>query len=270
MSIIIDPATGGFTSNGPFGLFIQRIDTSNDSIDGSNLDDVIYAYDGDDVVNGSGSHDLIYGGDGKDKLYGGFGNDVIFGNQGDDSIDGGEGNDILYGGRGGDTIDGGSGADFISGNLGGDFIDGGAGDDTVYGGQASDTINGGSGADFISGDLGNDLITGGSGADTFSFVGDLAQLGLDTLVDFNPQEDKIQVGKELFGSNQGRAINPTEFLTVNNFNDAAAVSNAKIIYDSATGLLYYNLDSLKGNEAPFAQLQPGLSSDALFKSLEMF
>lgn len=84
------------------------------SREGSLIDDVIYAYGGNDYVNGYGGNDTIYGGDGNDYvLHGLAGNDVIYGEAGNDTINGGADNDTLYGGSGIDTMTGGAGADIF-------------------------------------------------------------------------------------------------------------------------------------------------------------
>ena len=69
---------------------------------------------------------------------------------------------------------GGDGGDFLYGDNGNldddDTLDGGAGDDSLYGGG------------------GDDLLTGGHGRDVFYFND---HSGIDTVTDFNPNEDRI-------------------------------------------------------------------------------
>ena len=72
-------------------------------------------------------------------------------------------------------------------------IYGGAGDDTIIGGAGDDRIIGGAGDDTIIGGAGDDMLTGGVGADTFIWT--KADVGAgsatrDTVVDFNPADDK--------------------------------------------------------------------------------
>jgi hypothetical protein len=72
-------------------------------------------------------------------------------------------------------------------------IYGGAGDDTIIGGAGDDTIIGGAGDDMLIGGAGDDMLTGGVGADTFIWT--KADVGAgsatrDTVVDFNPADDK--------------------------------------------------------------------------------
>ncbi len=69
----------------------------------------------DDTLEGSNQNDLIFGEKGWDVLSGWRGQDVIYGGQGNDHIYGGEGNDFIYGGPGDDTyyINTGDGTDRI-------------------------------------------------------------------------------------------------------------------------------------------------------------
>jgi serralysin len=224
-------------------------------------------------IQGTEGNDRLNGSTGNDSISLLAGDDLLDADAGNDFVSAGEGSDSVFGGAGSDTIDGGNGNDSLQGNTGNDSIAGGEGNDTIYGGRDADTLDGGAGDDLISGDRGSDVLTGGAGTDIFAFGGfggDVPQLGLDTLVDFNVAEgDKIRLDKQIFfGSDTARPIAASDFQA--STPDAAGTSAAKIIYDSATGLLYFNLDSLPGNETAFAQLPTGLDPQAVFNSLEMF
>ena len=126
----------------------------NDTIIGSQADDVIYGQEGNDLLvgdapsgSGEGSTvDSIEGttvdsikkmsiddldafiqsvegtdADGDDRLFGGTGDDVLLGMGGDDYIDGGEGSDAIFGGRGNDIIVYDSNDYLVSGGSGIDF-----------------------------------------------------------------------------------------------------------------------------------------------------
>jgi Ca2+-binding RTX toxin-like protein len=77
--------------------------------------------------------------------------------------------------------------------------------DVLFGLDGNDKLLGDGGDDSLSGDDGNDTLTGGSGADSFNYsllLGDLYN-GIDTITDFNPVEDTIQIalgGSERFSS----------------------------------------------------------------------
>ncbi len=104
---------------------------------------------------------------GNDSLTGTNGEDIISGNQGADTLNGLGGNDILLGGKGSDSIDGGAGNDFLSGNNDNDTLIGGDGNDVIRGGKGNDILNGGAGNDILIGDRDQDILTGGDGNDAF-------------------------------------------------------------------------------------------------------
>ncbi len=73
-----------------------------------------------DTLVGTDGNDVICGNGGADTIVGGAGNDVIYGGGGSDSIDAGDGNDVVFGGNGYDKIAGGPGFDWLNGGLKGD------------------------------------------------------------------------------------------------------------------------------------------------------
>jgi len=193
----------------------------NDSIVGSNDDDLLDGRAGHDVILGGGGGDVIIGGEGNDHLYGqspnggadgadsitaGNGMDYVQGNAGNDTLDGGAGPDRINGGANNDLIFGGAGNDAINGNLGNDTIDAGDGNDVARGGKDDDRISGGVGNDLLSGDLGNDTLIGGAGNDTvtgadgndvFKFAASdahYAGAGTDVITDYTDGTDKIALG----------------------------------------------------------------------------
>ncbi|MDO9468308.1 MAG: tandem-95 repeat protein [Thiobacillus sp.] len=96
-------------------------------------------------------------------LNGTNGNDLIRGYAGNDTINGGDGNDMIYGGAGNDTLNGGNGNDWLYGGVGTDTLNGGGGNDTLIGGAGNDTLTGGLGADVFKWEL-SDRGTAGSPA----------------------------------------------------------------------------------------------------------
>lgn len=74
----------------------------DDTINGDDGTDFVYALDGNDWVHGRDGDDVLHGEDGADNLYGGNGDDILYGGKGDDQLRGGFGNDILIGGEGSD------------------------------------------------------------------------------------------------------------------------------------------------------------------------
>lgn len=120
-------------------------DGDDAQLDGTNLDDRICGYAGNDIIRGL---------DGNDLINGNMGNDTINGNMGDDEVRGGAGNDTVRGGNGNDKVYGDKGDDSLYGDLGDDYLDGGPGKDELDGGPGSDIYLVGNG-DLIS-DSGTD------------------------------------------------------------------------------------------------------------------
>ncbi|MEH2284393.1 MAG: hypothetical protein V7K90_24235 [Nostoc sp.] len=194
------------------------------------------------------------------------GNKIVFGGGGDDNIslagvagnhfiDGGAGSDILFGGCGADKIDGGSGNDKLTGNYGNDIL---------LGSSGNDILTGGNGNDYLQGDSGNDLLLGGAGSDKFAFATgskfDINELGVDTIKDFTPGLDKIQLSKTTF-TVLSNLVLPVE-LSFADFDTVtsdilAEVSGAEIVYNSVNGNLFYNPNGSAvsfGEGGRFAQL----------------
>jgi Ca2+-binding RTX toxin-like protein len=203
-------------------------------------DDIVFAGQGNDIVFAAGGDDTVYGGDQADRLLGGTGDDILFGEGDDDTIRGGTGSDTIFGGQGNDSLAG------------------GAGDDTIFGGQGLDWMRGGAGNDLLAAGVGKDEMTGGSGADRFR-LGRGANIELDTITDFNPNEDILQINRSLLpGSGLGNGVlDAADFEVVNKI---GAGSDAKVVYESSTGLVYYNPGA--GSPVALVQMGKGLNLDA--------
>jgi beta-glucanase (GH16 family) len=158
---------------------------------------------------------------------------------------------VLKGTKKADWIEGGGGDDAIRGRASGDTLFGDAGDDTIHGGKGADTIHGREG---------NDLLTGGLGADGFVFDRPLGPDNIDTITDFTPGRDSIQLDDAIF-----TAIGAVGALAVEAFALGAVALEAddRILYDAGTGDLAYDEDGT-GPVAPviFATLTPGLALGA--------
>ena len=113
--------------NEPTPVPVETIhgDAGNNTLFGTDGDDLIYGYAGNDKLYGGDGNDIIYGGDGNDELHGGNGNDILYGGNGNDKLYGGAGDDILIGGKGNNTLYGGEGHDTFKwqqGDYGKDVI----------------------------------------------------------------------------------------------------------------------------------------------------
>ncbi|NIX77127.1 calcium-binding protein [Microvirga terricola] len=171
---------------------------------------------------GSGS-DVYNGASGRlsGKLFAAGGNDKIMGGIDNDWFDGGLGDDVLYGGVGTDTVFGGAGNDKLYGDAGNDSLDGGGDNDTLYGGA------------------GNDLLTGGVGKDIFVFNTALNKTtNVDKIIDFSHADDTIWLSKGIFKGAGTGALQSKFFYKGTKAHDV----DDRIIYDKATGALYYDPD----------------------------
>ena len=211
-----------------------------------------------DRLQGTGGRDLILGGALSDRMQGLGGNDWIDGGSGAHdtavytektagivvTLDGGNWADVqvgtrvqdhlrnvedVAGGRAADVIIGDGKANRLAGNGGADWLDGGAGSDTISGG------------------MGRDLLTGGDGSDAFLFDVSVRRANADTIADFTPGTDEIQLESAVFDA-LGRHFNKDEFYA------AAGAFKAHdktdhIIYDTLTGRLYYDEDAKGGDGA---------------------
>jgi len=235
-----------------------------DTLNGGDGADTVYGRTADDVLNGGDGEDTVYGGDGNDTIDGGEGNDLLDGLNNDDVIEGGGGDDEIYGRQNNDTLTGGAGNDDLYGGDGDDTIDGGADDDLLDGGNGIDIMFGGDGADELYGRNGNDVLNGGLGADTlfggndqdtFVFSTALGAGNIDAILSFNVADDAIHLDISVFTGIGLGALDIDAFIV----GTAAADAEDRIIYDSATGALYYDADGVGGVAAiQFATLSAGL------------
>lgn len=200
----------------------------------------------------------LYGSKFNDTLRGNALNNVIWAYMGNDSLQGGDGNDKLSGGAGADSLDGGSGIDTASyadsaseviadllssttnsGDAAGDTyvyienLEGSAYNDTlranntantIYGGAGNDLIVARAGNDVLYGDDGNDVLLGGAGADhlyggTGTDTADYRDAAASVLVDLlaplvntgNAAGDIFDSIENLTGSTYGDSLRGNNF-----------------------------------------------------------
>ncbi len=255
----------------------------NDMINGGAGNDTIRGDAGNDIVNGEGGNDFLTGGDGDDVITGGDGNDRLYGNAGNDNVSGGAGIDVLYfndarsavtvnlnlttaqntGGGGIETISGieqvvGSGFnDILTGTAEANKLLGGGGNDTLRGGAGDDIVQGDAGNDTVVGGAGNDSIYGGAGQDVFRFDAVLnGSTNVDILRDFSALDDSFQLALSAFSG-----IGAAGTLASSAFHVGTAATDAldRIIYDQASGRIYYDADgSGAGAQVLFARVSAGL------------
>jgi Ca2+-binding RTX toxin-like protein len=221
---------------------------------------------------------------------------TITGNAGDDTLDGGGGNDKLIGGLGddhylvnaaGDNVveKSGEGTDTIqttvslnlanpqrlgltnvenltyvgatNATLGGNALD-----NVIRGGDLNDVIAGGTGADTLYGGLGADRLTGGTQADQFVFDTTLGGTNIDVIVGFRVGDDQIVLDDAIFDQ-IGGALLDDAFVRGRGTTAVAGDADDRIIYDQATGNLWYDADGIGEIAAiRFAVLSPNLNLTA--------
>ena len=268
----------------------------NDILEGGAGNDTLNAQAGNNVVRGQDGDDLILSIE-KGKLSGGAGNDLIFAQAGNFEVNGDKGNDDIFIIESSGTVDGGEGFDNLRVNFqsrlfgvemildspsSGNIVSTVSHEDPivtfenieaieVFGSLGNDKLIGSNGPDLFNGNDGLDTITGGAGADTFRFNN--PNFALDNITDFDVSEDKFDIVTEGspviprfpdlgFGLFTGFTISTTntlapEQLTIGN---NATDSDHRIIYNSASGSLFYDSDGVgSAEQILFAQLSPHLA-----------
>lgn len=217
----------------------------DDTILGQEGDDAVFGGDGKDYLFGVLGIDLMFGGNGDDRMHGGNGADIIkggndadliFGDSGDDRLSGQAGADTLWGGAGNDSLEGGADNDRLIGDAGKDTLFGDGGNDVFSAGEGADVLFGDDGNDFLRGGLGKDTLTGGAGSDTFNF-NYLGAANADRIVDFVVGTDRIALSSGIFPAVHAN-LDAQEF----RLGTAAVDGDDRILYNSATGRLYYDPD----------------------------
>jgi len=176
-------------------LTVTVTNVAGTTLTGGSGDQTLTGTNEEDVISGGNGNEVLNGGDGSDTISGGNGNDVLNGGNGNDASSGGNGNDVLNGGGGDDIDSGGNGDDILSGGSGDDTGLGGNGNDILDGGEGDDILNGSNGMDILIGGAGDDTVTGGNGVDTIIFA---AGFGNDVITDFS--NDLIQFDHVLFAN----------------------------------------------------------------------
>lgn len=123
---------------------------------------------------------------------------------------------------------------------------------------ARDTLNGGNGDDLLDGGAGADLLIGGQGFDSFRFSSELGGGNIDRIQDFRTSEDHILLDDAIFAG-----LGEGDWLSMDAFHSSrtglAHDASDRIIYNAATGALWYDADGTGGDAAvQFATLSRNL------------
>ncbi len=223
-------------------------------------------------LTGDAFDNLLTGAGYADVLKGMAGNDWLIGNGGNDTLDGGTGADVMEGGLGSDTYLVDNAADWAletSASGGTDLVQssvsfaldnnvenltltgtgaingyGNAVANLLVGNAAANQLDGAGGNDTLIGGNGKDSLYGGAGADLFVFNFTPSASGnMDTIGDFQPGADKIQLSRAIFTALGATATS----LTSGQFWAGAGVvkghdADDRVVYNSSTGALYYDAD----------------------------
>jgi Ca2+-binding RTX toxin-like protein len=212
------------------------------SLTGNSLAQTLIGNAGDNMLNGGG---------GTDAFYGLGGNDTYVVDSGDDQV-------IEYAGQGSDavyaissyTLTAGQEVEVLS--L---FDRGGSSALSLTGNALAQTLIGNAGGNLLDGGGGADVLYGLGGNDTFAFTTALGANNQDLVVGFEHGGDKIALDDAIFTQLGGLGqLNANAFAT----GTAAHDADDRIIYDGATGHLFYDADGAGAGSAGailFATLQ---------------
>jgi serralysin len=280
---VLEGVTGADILNGGRGFDFARYKAAPSGVTASLLDPTVNTghatgdtYIGIEGLLGSDFADTLIGDNARNVLVGGRGADVLDGQGGFDFVR----YDIYHTGRSGvraslatpatntgnaagdtytsvegligtrfaDRLTGDDVRNSLKGQAGNDILSAGLGDDLVYGGSGNDGLNGG---------YGNDRLYGEAGRDSFIFNTALnATENVDRILRFVVRDDTIRLDNAIFTE-----AGPVGRLAEGAFYRGAAAhdNNDRIIYNRATGALYYDPDGEGGQaQVQFAQLNARL------------
>ncbi|MBF9197746.1 M10 family metallopeptidase [Microvirga terrestris] len=256
---------------------IEALQGSNygDSLAGDGNGNALSGLDGTDVLHGRGGNDYLNGGGSDDILNGGVGADTLVGGGGFDwasYIDANSGVTVDLANRGANTgeaagdyfesihaLQGSTFGDALKGDESGNALSGLEGTDLLQGRGGNDHIHGGEGGDTLSGGTGSDYLIGAAGADRFRFDTALGPSNVDMIVDFSVSEDKIELDGRVFaglGSYNSGGLVEWNF----SIGSRATTQYSQIIYNSATGELFYDADGVgNGVQIKFADISRNMA-----------
>lgn len=268
-----------FDANGD-NVYVVKVAVSNGSDVVSKTISVVVDDVLNETISGTAKADFLLGADGDDVLNGRSGDDDMFGEAGNDRLDGGAGADHMEGGAGNDVYiadnaldhtheKAGGGTDTVRASvsfvldddvehlvLTGSAAIGGTGnalDNNLYGNNAGNLLRGGAGNDrligrggddTLAGGAGHDVLVGGAGRDTFVFNHfPASNAEADRITDFaHAEHDVLRFSRNVFGG-----FAQTGMLSADAFYSATGAraahdSTDRVIYDPASGKLFYDSD----------------------------
>jgi serralysin len=214
----------------------------SDSLSGiENLSGSAYA----DTLRGNASANRLEGGAGADRMAGGAGSDTYIVDNGADravetSATGGT--DLV---RSSVSVTLGSYVENLT-LTGSGAVDGtgNRGANTLVGNGAANALKGGAGADTLDGGAGRDALEGGAGADGFYMTAALGASNVDAIGDFSAA-DTLFLSREVFGELTSGTLRAGAF----HLGTAAHDATDRIVYDQASGKIFYDADGIGGAAA---------------------
>jgi serralysin len=202
------------------------------------------------TLSGLAGNDIIDGGLGRDTMIGGTGNDTYYADVFNDVVS--ETSPFLVTGGTDTVIFSGADGTYVLSNFVENLTLAGTGSIGGTGNSSANTIIGNTGANEISGRVGNDTLTGGTGTDVFVFDTALdASTNIDTITDYNVADDTIGLDNAIF-TTLGLATDTLTSAMFKNVTLSAVDTNDRIIYNDATGAVFYDVD---GSGVAFAAIQ---------------
>ena len=206
------------------------------NLTGNELANTIYGNAGDNILNGGGAADLLFGMGGTDWYFVDNVGDVVF------DSDNGPGTDRVFANVS-FTLTAGAKIELLSTDY-----HAGTAAIGLFGNEQINTIYGNAGDNMLDGKGGSDGLLGMGGADTFAFTTQPHATNVDTVFDFVHAVDKIALDDAVFGGiGTPGTFNPNAFV----LGTTAGDTDDRILYDGATGQLFYDAD---GSGAMAAQL----------------
>lgn len=210
-------------------------------------------------ATGNALANALVGNDAANRIDGGAGADIMTGGAGDDLYLVDDSGDSVVEATGGgiDTV-----VSTVSYRLGlhqDNLILSGTDALTGTGNALANLITGNRGDNALNGGGGADVLTGGLGADRFIFRSALGGDNVDAIADFTIGQDRIILGRKHFDQ-----IGPDGALATAAFhNGPAADADHRILYDAATGHIFYDSDGSGAAAAIlFATVTPGMALSA--------
>ncbi|MCB5207722.1 beta strand repeat-containing protein [Methylovorus mays] len=273
------------------GANIENLDASQLSHDGltTSIGITLYGNKLNNRLTGNSDSNYLFGDSGNDTLEGGEGEDTLDGGLGSNVLIGGSGSDTYYVRSTSDIIieaEGEYSTDRIvaytsldldlyptieyafiaydapnviltssTGNIYGgsdknDNITATSGNDLFQHSLGNDSFSGGDGNDTIFTGNGNDTFTGGQGQDIYIFNILLPFNGVDRITDFVSGEDTLQISHSTFSAFEGGFTEDMYLVGTE-----AQSAEDHMIYDQASGKLYYDADGVGGqSKTLFADL----------------